>query len=129
MVKYLIDTTVLIDHLRGNPQAAEFLAKEHIFISPVTVAELIQGSKNKQNQKKLERLVNQYEIIWISAKINKLAIKLLSKYFLSNNLQFLDAVIVATAIEEALVLTTANLKHFKFIPMLKSISQKKAFTK
>lgn len=121
MEKYLVDTTVLIDHLRNKRSATLLLGKEEITISQVTIAELIQGAKNKADLVAIEKLIKQFDIKWGSPKISKLAINLLKKYFLKFNLQFLDAIIAAIAIENNLVLVTDNIKHFKFIPHLKVI--------
>lgn len=122
MQKYLVDTTVLVDHLRNKPSATSLLEKEELVISQVTVAELIQGVKNRAELAAIEKLIKQFDINWSLVKINKSAINLLKKYFLKYNLQFLNAIIAATAIENSLVLVTDNIKHFKFIPHLKVIS-------
>ena len=121
MGKYLVDTTVFIDHLRGKKQATEFLKQEGLVVSLVTVVELIQGSRNKAEQKKVKKLVDQFEIHWGSARINRLAVELLGKYFLKFNLCFLDALVGATALESNLVLATDNVKHFEFISGLKAV--------
>lgn len=54
----------------------------------------------------------------ISERICQHAIDLLRVYYLSHGLQFLDALIAATAKEENLTLVTGNTKHFLFIPGL-----------
>jgi len=128
MEKYLVDTTVLIDHLRNKPEATCFLEKEGLLISAVTAAELLQGARNKKEQKEIEALVKQFDISWISSSVSQLAIKLLSKHFLKFNLLFLDALIAATALEKKVVLVTDNIKHFKFISKLKVISPKEIET-
>ncbi len=125
MGKYLVDTTVLVDHLRGQKEATEFLEREDLVISVVSLAELLQGVRNKGEQKIIEKLVAQFPINWGSAEINRLAIKLIAKYFLKFSLRFLDALLAATALEGNFILVTDNIKHFKFISGLKVVSPKK----
>jgi predicted nucleic acid-binding protein len=119
MEKYLVDTCILIDHLRGKPPATEFLKKDNLVISAVTVAELLQGARNLKEQQLIQALVNQFEISWFSSPVSRLAIQLLGKYFLKYNLQFLDSLIAAQALVENLTLVTSNTKHFHFIKDLK----------
>jgi len=49
--------------------------------------------------------------------------------YLSNGLNFWDAIIAASALDSNLVLITENIKHFKFITGLQVLPQKEAFTK
>lgn len=56
--KVLIDTSIMIDLLRGIEQAMNWIDSikpKHRFLSFITVAELIAGSRNKDEQKKIER--------------------------------------------------------------------------
>lgn len=125
MAKYLTDTTVLIDHLRGNEKAFSFLRHSLPAVSHVTVAELIQGVKGKRGLLAVEQALEDLELIQISGVISSRTISLMKEFFLSHNLQFLDALIAATAIEENLTLITANVKHFSFIKGLKFVDWKK----
>jgi len=122
MKKYLVDTCILVDHLRNNAKATEFLRQENLVISAVTVAELLQGARNLKEQQLIEVLTNQFEINWFSSLIGRQAIQLLGKYFLKYGLHFLDALIAATALIENLIVVTHNTKHFRFIKKLKIVS-------
>lgn len=119
MKKYLVDTSILIDHLRGKSEATEFLKQDNLVISAVTGAELFQGARNKKEQELIQKLVNQFEISWFTPSISKLALELLKQYFLKFSLGFLDALIAATALNKDLILVTGNLKHFRSINNLK----------
>jgi predicted nucleic acid-binding protein len=129
MNKYLADTTVLIDHLRRNEKATEFIEKHNLSISIVTIAELIQGARNAREQSMSIKLSNSMAHIFIDRKISNLALELLSKFHLSNGLNFWDAIIAASALDSKLTLVTENLKHFKFITGLQVLPQKEAFAK
>lgn len=124
MNSYLADTTLLVDHLRGDEKTRSFLEKNIPSISTVTIAELIQGSKDKREQHLAEKLSSSLPEAPIDRKISALAIKLMREFCLSHGLLFLDALIAATALENKLILVTGNLKHFKFIQGLKIVSQK-----
>lgn len=115
MQKFLIDTTVLINHLRGDEKATKIL-KGEVLISVVSIVELIQGAENKQSLKNIWHFLSPFEIDWGSREINKVAVDLVNKYFLSNNMRFLDALVAATAIANKLPLITDNMKHYQFIP-------------
>ncbi len=118
MNQFLIDTTVLVEHLRQNPKAKAFLKENTPAISSVTRAELIQGSRNKADLKIVKTLCQSLEETPISEKITHRAITLLEEYHLTNGLLFLDALIAAIALEENLIFVTGNIKHFSFIPGL-----------
>lgn len=123
MSNYLVDTTVIIDHLRGDKKATIFLEEFNPGISVVTVAELIQGSKNKHEQAMAVKICASFTALTINTEISDLAIKLMKKFCLSHGLKFLDALIAATALDNKLTLVTGNLKHFKFIEGLPVVSQ------
>ena len=123
MSNYLADTTVLIDHLRGKEGAVAFLEEFSPYISVVTIAELIQGSKDKRNQALVVKLCTTLPQLIIDKKISNTAIELMKKFYLSKGLRYLDALIGATALENKLNLVTGNLKHFIFIEGLTDISQ------
>ncbi len=118
MAKYLADTNILIDHLRGNTQATEFLTQESPAISAITVAELIQGCRNPKQLAQVNILLSDFEIIHIDHPISHLATKLVSDLYLSHGLKLLDAIVAATAIKHKLILKTQDAKHFKFIKKL-----------
>lgn len=124
MPRFLIDTSVLINHLRGDGKATKIL-KEEVLISVVSLVELIQGTKNKQNLNQIWQFLSPFEIDWGSEEINKMAVDLVNKYFLSNNMRFLDALLAATAIVNKLPLVTDNTKHYQFIPELTVLSPQK----
>lgn len=118
MEKYLADTTILIDHLRGNLQARNFLLTYNVAITPVTLAELIQGTKIKKQIAVIDAAVNDLTVYSINETITTLAIDLMRKFFHSHHLLFLDALIAATAITYKLNLVTTNIKHFQMIKEL-----------
>lgn len=123
MSKFLVDTTLLIENLRGNEKARIFLQDDSPYISTVSIAELIQGSRDNKELMAAMKLCLSLSEIAIDKKISNKAIELMKKFYLSKGLRFLDALIAATALENKLSLITGNLKHFKYVEGLKTILQ------
>lgn len=119
MIRYLADTNILIDHLRGNQRAFDFLKTRMPTVSQVSEAELIEGVKNRQQLKKVDEELGDLEVIPIRPEISEKSIKLMREFFLSHGLKFPDALVAATALEHKLTLVTGNIKHFSFIKGLK----------
>lgn len=116
--KYIADTTVLVDYLRNNESARDFLERERPAISSVSRAELIHGAQDKPGLRKAMALCESLEELSFTEVSTKEALRWLEKYHLSHGLFFLDALIASTAIEHNLILVTHNVKHFSFIPGL-----------
>ena len=123
-MSYLADTTVLIDHIRLAGRATDYLLVNYPAVSVVSIAELIQGAKDKRELRDIIKLKNSLKVVPITDRISRHALILIEKLFLSNHLEFLDALIAATAIENNLTLVTANVKHFSPIKGLKLTSWK-----
>jgi len=116
----LLDTTVFVDYYRKVPRAQQFLQSETTLpCSVITAAELIQGSRNKNEQRNAEKLLSKIEFVPLNPQIGVTMFNLMKKYFLSHGLQIPDALIAATAVEEDLTLVTSNVKHYSFIKGLK----------
>jgi len=114
----LVDTDVLIWHLRGLAQATQRLdAIPKLTISAITYLELLQGMRSKAElsavQKSLE--LRHAERLPVTPAITERAVALIETLALSHGLQVGDALIAATALEHNLALLTANTKHFAAI--------------
>lgn len=62
--KVLIDTSIMIDLLRGVYESMNWIDKiepENRLLSFITVAELIAGCRNKDEQRKIEREIKGIE--------------------------------------------------------------------
>ena len=114
----LVDTDVLIWHLRGYPQATRRLDQlNSLTISAVTYLEVLQGMRNRAElvavQKMLE--LRKAAVLPLTETITQRAIALMESLALSHGLQMGDALIAATAIEHKLSVLTGNTKHFEAI--------------
>lgn len=122
-MKYLVDTTIFIRHLRGDKLAKEFLLahSNDIVVSYVTAGELWQGAKSKKHQKQVETLLGASSIIWLDKKIQETALQILVNWA-PRGVCLADALIAATALQQNFALVTDNTKHFKMISDLKVIT-------
>ena len=124
----LIDTSVLIDHLRSKDKSNTFLIRvlessTYAYISVLTLAELYSGKsvwEKEEVRKEVEQLVSQLNRLGISESISRFSGYLNAKF----NLPLVDALIAATCYEHKLTLATLDhdlLNKELGIPLLKII--------
>ena len=116
-----MDTDVLVDYLRGHPQAVDFVrARSHrIILSSLAVGELYAGVRGEKEQETLDAFVSLFRIVPVSAAIAKAGGLYKRDYGRSHGVGLADAVLAATAEQEDAELTTLNVKHY---PMMKGLS-------
>ena len=114
----LVDTDVLIWHLRGLPKATQRLDQmQKLTISAITYLELLQGMRNRAEMVAVQKslTLRQAERLPLTPAITERAIALMESLSLSHGLQLGDALIAATALEHGLSILTANTKHFSAV--------------
>jgi len=118
----ILDTNVIIDHLRQPPDTESLLIKlkkkidrDRLAISMITIQELYVGksTKRKEDEKNLLAVVGALKILEYSYEVAKLAGEL--ERDLNLTIEFSDAAIAATAIVNGAELVTLNRKHFEKI--------------
>ena len=116
----LLDTDVLIDFLRGHPEAIQLLEiSDHEFwISAVSVAELYVGVRDGKEREVLDQLIGLLRVAEITTEIAQQAGLWRRKYGRSHGTGIMDALIAACADSLRAPLVTLNLKHF---PMLTEV--------
>lgn len=122
--RWLLDTSVLVDLLRGNTRARTWidrLSEDARAISVVTAAELLAGCRNRREQRSVEREIELYDLLWLDESISARALELYKKFHLSHNTGFLDCLIAATALSYDLTVATLNVKHFAPIPKIQVV--------
>jgi len=117
----LPDTDVMIDFLRGNPDAGRVLKKysEHIILSCIVVAELYAGVKGDRELVILDDLVKAFRVVPIMPSIAKAAGLYCCRFRRSHGIGLSDALIAATTHAENAQLLTLNVKHFPMFEGLK----------
>ena len=111
----LVDTDVLIWHLRGYAQATRRLDRlGSLTLSAVSYLEVLQGMRNKAELAAVKKMLDRRSatLLPVTEAITQRAIALLESLALSHGLQMGDALIAATALEHGLPVLTANVKHF-----------------
>ncbi len=117
---YLVDTDVFIWYLRGNQNAKELFHSIDFCISSITYMELVQGMRNKQELKLLQKMIKSWDIkvIYIDEEISAKALFYMEEYFLSHTMELADSLIGATCTKYGLKLITVNDKHYKILKEL-----------
>jgi len=118
---YLIDTNILIDHLRGDAHATEFLldietGRTKACLSVLTEYELLSVSRLKPNEtREIERLLALMPRLAITSRVARTAAEFRRRY----RTDIADALIAATARIRNATLLTRNLKDFRPIKGLR----------
>lgn len=120
-MKCLIDTDVLIDYLRGLPQAVEFLRSlgGSICFSTITVAEVYCGVKGNDEEEKIKELFVRVPVVPVDLSIAREAGRLVAAYHKSHKLSLPDALIAASCLQTGASLQTLNVRHY---PMFAGLS-------
>ena len=119
MVRYLLcDTCVIIDFINGQSQELSTLLNEDkvLFINSVIEMELLQGARNKNELRVVEKRLGSFRLLMMPQEIFDLATQFIKTYRLSHGLALPDAIIGATAIYYQIPLLTYNTKDFRFLP-------------
>jgi predicted nucleic acid-binding protein len=119
MANSLADTNVFIALFNGDQTVRKLIDSVRPKFCTVVYLELIQGSKNKTEIRKIEKLLGFFEVFHFNEAIAVRSIGLTRQYSKSHGLMLADAVIAATCIENNLKLITFNARDFRFIKGLK----------
>lgn len=117
----LVDTSVLIDHLRGDAAAYAALrsAREAgaLHASEITRVEVLAGMRPREQDRTLMLLGS---LTWhpVTSHLAEVAGELGRRWLRSHRLDAADLVIAATAIDTGSDLLTRNVQHFPMFPDL-----------
>ena len=119
-MRLLIDTDVLIDYLRDQPEAVTYLESlsESLLISAITGAELYAGVRDGAERVALDNFIQAFEVIPVDEEIAIEGGLYRRGYGKSHNTGLADAIIAASAEAKNAILVTLNNKHF---PMLTNV--------
>lgn len=118
----LLDTDVLIWYLRGNKKAYDLIHGMNEFcISSITYMELVQGMRNKDELRALQKTLKQWNVktIYVNEEISARALFLVEEFFLSDSMELADSMIASTCLIYGIDLVTENDKHYKIVKDLK----------
>lgn len=115
----ILDTSILIDLLRGVESAKEWLGgleRQKVAITPVVWMETVQGATDKTKRAQAIRFLRRFRIEHPTEDDNRWAMRQLAQFHLSHGIQLQDAMIASVAARLAVPLYTINLKHFRPLP-------------
>lgn len=112
----LVDTDILIDHLRGRREALDFLTRamadgDRLLCSVVTRAELLAGMR-PQEESAVRALLGLFDGVPVDDEIAEAAGEYRRRYGRSHGVLLPDALIAGSARMRDAVLCTTNLKHY-----------------
>jgi len=121
MTKYvLVDADVMVDFLRGHPQAVALVQARsaRIILSSIVAAELYAGVSGDEELNTLDSLMQLFRIVPVSPELARAAGLYKRDYAKSHGVGLADAIVAATAQAENAELNTLNIKHY---PMIKGL--------
>lgn len=111
VARILVDSDVLVDHLRGHRRFAR--GRDELHVSAVTRAELFWGHTTEE--RRIRRLLAPMIDLAVDAPVAERA----GRIRRSGSIRLPDALIAATALEHRLTLVTRNARDFAGIKGLK----------
>ena len=125
-MKYLLDTDVIVNQLRGKTRIKEDIIENGIAISIITFGELLYGAEKSINKESSLAIINglisdlEIDILGLNQDIMRIYAKTkASLETAGKRLDEFDLLIGATASFHSLSVATLNLRHFKRIPGLR----------
>lgn len=121
-MKIVVDTSILIDYLRGGKRGAKFIEEIEgnieLFVPTIVIFELFSGksSTNPLIASRILKLLSFFQRIDLDEKIAKIAGSLYRD--INRTLQVPDYLIAASSLEIGASIVTLNQKHFEQIPNL-----------
>jgi predicted nucleic acid-binding protein len=119
----LVDGDVLIEHLRGNAAARDWLVTARQSSGPLAVSVVslteIAGGMRSPERREVVRLLGSMHRFEVTEQVAWRAATLMREYRRSHSgIALGDYLIAATALSEGLELATLNLRHYPMFPEL-----------
>lgn len=122
MADTLLDTTIVVDFLRGRQPALSFVAalSSRPHVSVVTLAEICAGLRSQRGETAARGFFATCRAWPVTAAIAEEAGAQVRHYGRSHGLDLAGAMIAATSLHHGLALATLDIKHFPMFPRLKT---------
>lgn len=120
MVKYLLDSNVIIDYLRGEENISRRLketqdSEDFLSICSTVYYEVVRGFKSNTDTNRFRAFLNlcrSWEVLPFDLKAAHKAAKIYGQLHRGQMIEDNDIFIAATAIVNDCILVTANINHF-----------------
>ena len=117
MSKYLLDSDIIIWHLRGRREISEMLKDLQRSglpaCSAISVLEVQLGVKTKDEEEKTNRFLESLKVFDVTMDIARIAARLIREYKAKGvTMDIPDSIIASTCILHDLILVTYNRKHY-----------------
>jgi len=131
MAKYSLDSSFIIDVLRGQPAAIRHLTeikdedKDNIYICTVVYYEVVRGFRAETSKDKIEAFNNLYENTKhpsFDEKAAEKAVEIYVQLHKGNLIEDNDIYIAAISIVNDCTLVTANTRHFQRVEGLNFVN-------
>lgn len=118
--RFLLDTDVIIEYLRGRDEAIRYVEslEGELCVSAITVAELYSGVKGSDEEAALEGFLDAFEVIPIDRALARLGGLCRQRYQPAHGTGLADAIVATSAESAGAALVTFNKRHF---PMTKDV--------
>jgi predicted nucleic acid-binding protein len=116
----LVDSDVLIEHLRGTVGARDWLTHARqstgpLAVSVVSLTEIAGGTRSPE-RREVMRLLGSMQRFEVTEQVAWRAATLMREYRSHSGIGLGDYLIAATAITEGLELATLNIRHYPMFP-------------
>jgi hypothetical protein len=119
MTEPVVDTSILVDYLRGHAQVTAWLNSQQVagglFTHTVVAAELLLGARDRREQQQVDRLLSRFTVLSANEQDSFAAVDYVRQFRLSHGVGVLDCVIAATCVRIGAPIATINSKHFSII--------------
>lgn len=117
--RVLLDTDILIDYMRGYPEAVAFVdgTGPRAAVSVLTVSELYAGVREAETRQ-LKKLLQTFSYYVVTRAIAIRGGLLRRQYLRSHRIALADSLIAATAQEHRMEMATLNSKHFPMLDVI-----------
>lgn len=120
----LLDTDVLVDVLRAHAPALTWLKRLDgtvVGLPGLVALDKLQGCRNRQEQQRVEKAIEKYQLFWPTAADGDRALHTFSLVHLKSGIGILDALIAETAVGLGAPLATFNARHYRVIRALETV--------
>jgi len=109
-----LDTCILIDYSKDKIKLDTYISETYL-VNSIVQLEFLSGALNKQELKKLNRILTEFELLELNQDILNLSTQLINQYTLSHGMTVYDSIIAASCMIYDIPLWTYNKKDFRFL--------------